>query len=94
MELIIVNENFKKLIGLLINANIKFYTGKFRENYHVVGYREHTSGVKRLWEVDDGPKNLYFYDFANGCGTFNLSLEEIFNYICIIEKTYNMLYDT
>lgn len=81
-----MSENFKKLIGLLINANIKFYTGKLRGNYHIVGYREYTSGVQKLWEVDDRPKNLYFYDLITGYAPRGLSLEEIIENISIIEK--------
>lgn len=86
MELIIVSDNFKKLIGLLINANIKFHIGKLHENYHVVGYREYTSGVQKLWEVDDRPKNLYFYDLTTGYAPRWLSLEEITKNISIIEE--------
>lgn len=86
MELIIVSDNFKKLIGLLINANIKFYIGKFYKNYHIVGYRERTSRVQKLWEVDDRPEKLCFYDLVNGCEFSNLSFEEIIKYIFITEK--------
>ena len=86
MELIIVSDNFKKLIGLLINANIKFYIGKLHENYHIVGYRERTSGVQKLWEADDRPKNLFFYNLIIGYALPKLSYEEIIKYIFIIEE--------
>ena len=86
MELIIVSDNFKRLIGLLINANVKFHIGKLHENYHVVSYREYTSGVQKLWEVDDRPKHLYFYDLITGYASYELSLEEIVEYISIIEE--------
>lgn len=86
MELIIVSDSFKKLIGLFINANIKFYIGKLHENYHIVGYRERTSGVQKLWEVDDRPEKMYFYDLVNGFGFSNIPFEEIIKYIFIIEE--------
>ena len=86
MELIIVSDNFKKLIGLLISANIKFNINKFHENYHIVGYRERTSGIQRLWEVDDRSQKIYFYDLVNGFGFSNVPFEEIIKYIFIIEE--------
>lgn len=87
MELIIVSDNFKKLIGLLINANIKFYTGKLRGNYHIVGYRPKSAGgVNKLWEVDDRPDGLRFYNMKNPCEPYELSFEEIVKYIFIIEE--------
>lgn len=81
-----MSDNFKKLIGLLINTNIKFHIGKLHENYHVVGYREYTSGVQKLWEVDDRPKHLYFYDLIIGYASCELSPEEIIENISIIEE--------
>lgn len=81
-----MSDSFKKLIGLLINANIKFYIGKLHENYHIVGYRERTSGVQKLWEVDDRPKNLFFFNLITGYACSKLSYEEIIKYIFIIEK--------
>ena len=85
-ELIIISDNFKKLIGLLINANIKFYIGEFHENYHVVGYREYISENQKLWEVDDRPEKIHFYDLVNGFGFSNAPFEEIIKYIFIIEE--------
>lgn len=79
MELIIVSDSFKKLIGFLISANIKFNINKFHENYHIVGYRER-------WEVDDRPEKMYFYDLVNGFGFSNVPFEEIIKYIFIIEE--------
>lgn len=82
-----MSEEFRKLIGFLMNANIKFYTGELHGNYHVVGYRPKSAGgVNKLWEVDDRPNGLRFYNMISPCEPYELCFEDIIKYITIIEE--------
>ena len=83
-----MSEEFRKLIVFLMNSNITFYTGEHQGNYHVVGYRERnsTTGVDKLWEVDDRPDGLRFYNMISPCEPYELSYKDIIKYIAIIEE--------
>lgn len=83
-----MTDEFKKLLCFLMDANIKFHTGKHQGNYHVVGYRERnsTTGIDKLWEVDDRPEGMRFYNGINPCEPYELSLKDIIKYISIIEE--------